>query len=53
MATQTMTTANKELVEEFIDRVFNEHNADATGTTSAPMCSGTEARWERLADPMR
>jgi limonene-1,2-epoxide hydrolase len=24
------TTANKELVEEFIRRVFNEHDADAT-----------------------
>jgi predicted ester cyclase len=30
MANQTMTIANREFVEEFIRRVFNEHNADAT-----------------------
>jgi hypothetical protein len=31
METQTRTTKNKELVSAFISRVFNEHNADATG----------------------
>ena len=31
MATQTAITANKELVQEFINRVFNEHHAEATG----------------------
>jgi predicted SnoaL-like aldol condensation-catalyzing enzyme len=36
MANQTMTTANKELVEEFIRRVFNEHNADATPDYFSP-----------------
>ena len=30
MANQATITANKELVREFIDRVFNEHNAKAT-----------------------
>jgi predicted SnoaL-like aldol condensation-catalyzing enzyme len=30
MANQTGITANKELVQEFIQRVFNEHNAEAT-----------------------
>ena len=30
MATQTTTTANKKFVKEFIDRVFNEHHAEAT-----------------------
>ena len=30
MANQTTITANKELVAEFIRRVFNEHNAAAT-----------------------
>ena len=36
MASQTMTTANKEFVEEFIRRVFNEHNADATPDYFSP-----------------
>jgi predicted ester cyclase len=37
MANQTMsTTGSKELVEEFIGRVFNEHNADATGDYFSP-----------------
>jgi steroid delta-isomerase-like uncharacterized protein len=36
METQTMTTANKEFVEEFIRRVFNEHNADATPDYFSP-----------------
>jgi limonene-1,2-epoxide hydrolase len=31
METQITTTENKELVSAFISRVFNEHNADATG----------------------
>ncbi|MCU1464259.1 MAG: hypothetical protein JWM72_187 [Actinomycetia bacterium] len=31
MANQTMAAANRELVEDFIRRVFNEHNAEATG----------------------
>ena len=30
MANQTTLTANKEFVQEFIRRVFNEHNAEAT-----------------------
>jgi steroid delta-isomerase-like uncharacterized protein len=30
MTTQSSLTANTELVEEFIRRVFNEHNAPAT-----------------------
>ena len=30
MANQATITANKEFVREFIDRVFNEHNAKAT-----------------------
>ena len=30
METQTTITANQELVEEFIRRVFNEHNAAVT-----------------------
>ena len=30
MANQATITSNKELVREFIDRVFNEHNAKAT-----------------------
>jgi steroid delta-isomerase-like uncharacterized protein len=36
MATQDMITGNKELVQEFIDRVFNEHNAQATGDFFTP-----------------
>jgi steroid delta-isomerase-like uncharacterized protein len=36
METQTMTTANREFVEEFIRRVFNEHNADATPDYFSP-----------------
>jgi len=36
MATQDTTRANKELVQEFIDRVFNEHNAQATGDFFTP-----------------
>ena len=50
METQTTITANKELVEEFIRRVFNEHNAAATPDFSALMCSGTEGPWERSRD---
>jgi predicted ester cyclase len=30
MASQSMVTTNTELVREFIRRVFNEHNAEAT-----------------------
>ena len=36
MANQTTITANKEFVREFIDRVFNEHNAKATGDYFSP-----------------
>ena len=36
MANQTMTIANREFVEEFIRRVFNEHNADATPDYFSP-----------------
>jgi steroid delta-isomerase-like uncharacterized protein len=36
MATQAMSTANKEFVEEFICRVFNEHDADATPDYFSP-----------------
>ena len=36
MASQTMVTANKELVREFIDRVFNERNAKATQDYFSP-----------------
>src|SRR5580693_10653405 len=40
MASQTTITANKEFVREFIDRVFNEHNAKATGDYFSP-----DVRW--------
>jgi steroid delta-isomerase-like uncharacterized protein len=36
MASQTTITANKELVREFIDRVFNEQNAEATQDFFSP-----------------
>ncbi len=36
MANQAAITANKELVQEFIDRVFNEHNAKATQDYFSP-----------------
>ena len=36
METQTTITANEELVEEFIRRVFNEHNAAATPEYFSP-----------------
>ena len=36
MQTQTTITANKELVEEFIRWVFNDHNADATPDYFSP-----------------
>jgi len=36
MANQMTITANKELVEEFIRRVFNEHNAEATSEYFSP-----------------
>jgi len=36
MANQTSITANKELVREFIDRVFNEQNAEATQDFFSP-----------------
>jgi hypothetical protein len=51
MADNTTTTANKELVREFIDRVFNEHNAEATESISARMFGGTEEPWEQSRDP--
>jgi predicted SnoaL-like aldol condensation-catalyzing enzyme len=31
-----MAAANRELVEDFIRRVFNEHNAEATGDYFSP-----------------
>jgi steroid delta-isomerase-like uncharacterized protein len=40
MASQAAITANKEFVREFIDRVFNEHNAKATGDYFSP-----DVRW--------
>ncbi|HWZ29041.1 MAG TPA: ester cyclase [Gemmatimonadales bacterium] len=40
MASQATITANKEFVREFIDRVFNEHNAKATGDYFSP-----DVRW--------
>ena len=36
MANQTTITANEELVREFIRRVFNEHNAEATPDYFSP-----------------
>jgi predicted SnoaL-like aldol condensation-catalyzing enzyme len=36
MADNTTTTANRELVREFIDRVFNGHNAEATREYFSP-----------------
>src|SRR5580704_5060945 len=36
MANQATITANKEFVREFIDRVFNEHNAKATQDYFSP-----------------
>ena len=36
MANQATITANKELVREFIDRVFNERNAKATQDYFSP-----------------
>jgi steroid delta-isomerase-like uncharacterized protein len=36
MANQATIMANKELVREFIDRVFNEHNAKATQDYFSP-----------------
>src|ERR1700749_1385171 len=36
METQTPITTNQELVEEFIRRVFNEHNAAATSEYFTP-----------------
>ena len=47
MANQTTITANKKLVEEFIRRVFNEHNGKLPRIISAVMCRGTEEPWER------
>jgi NAD(P)-dependent dehydrogenase (short-subunit alcohol dehydrogenase family) len=40
MATQTTITTNQELVEEFIRRVVNEHNAAATPDYFSP-----DAQW--------
>jgi NAD(P)-dependent dehydrogenase (short-subunit alcohol dehydrogenase family) len=36
MATQTTITANQQFVEQFIRRVFNEHNAAATPDYFSP-----------------
>jgi hypothetical protein len=43
MADQTTIAANTELVREFIRRVFNEHNAQATSEYFSPDVFGDEA----------
>lgn len=40
MADQTTSAANKEFVREFIERVFNEHNASLTGNYFS-----TDVKW--------
>jgi hypothetical protein len=39
---QATAAVNKEFVREFIQRVFNEHDATAIGTISALRCGGTK-----------
>jgi hypothetical protein len=51
MANQTTITANKEFVREFIDRVFNEHNAKATHSSAFASCRAG-GLWPELGRPV-